>query len=264
MSVRHRAGVILRAIGLIEPARRVQRLLDAPRHRRLVRARQRFYSAFVGEGDLCFDVGANLGNRTSVFLSLGARVVAVEPHPVCVDHLRRAFGNTSRVTVVDRAVGAEEGMAELHVPKVAHPVASMNSQWIETMEKAERFPGVSWEKTVQVPVTTLDRLIEEHGRPRFCKVDVEGFEEEVFKGLSEPVACVSYEYNEEFLQPAIEATRRLATLGHAWFNVSIGESMRMHWTEWGTCDKMVEFLSNLDGGNEQRFGDVYASVERPF
>ena len=38
----------------------------------------------------------------------------------------------------------------------------------------------------------------------------------------------------------------------------------MHWTEWGTCDKMVEFLSNLDGGNEQRFGDVYASVERPF
>ena len=72
-----------------------------------------------------------------------------------------------------------------------------------------------------------------------------------------------YRAGKEFPRPAIEATRRLAKLGHGWFNVSIGESMRMHWPEWGTCDKMVEFLSNLDGSNEQRFGDVYTSVERP-
>jgi len=39
----------------------------------------RHYSKFVSEGDLCFDIGANLGNRTRVFLELGATVIAVEP-----------------------------------------------------------------------------------------------------------------------------------------------------------------------------------------
>ena len=37
-----------------------------------------FYSHFIGKGDLCFDVGANLGNRAEVFLALGATVVAIE------------------------------------------------------------------------------------------------------------------------------------------------------------------------------------------
>ena len=37
----------------------------------------RFYSQFVAPGDVCFDVGANVGNRTRVFLALGATVVAV-------------------------------------------------------------------------------------------------------------------------------------------------------------------------------------------
>lgn len=45
------------------------------------------YRQFVKSGDLVFDVGANVGNRTAVFLRLGARVVAVEPHASCVAEL---------------------------------------------------------------------------------------------------------------------------------------------------------------------------------
>ena len=36
-----------------------------------------FYRQFVTEGDLCFDVGANVGRRTRTFLKLKAKVVAV-------------------------------------------------------------------------------------------------------------------------------------------------------------------------------------------
>src|SRR5439155_7684012 len=59
-----------------------------------------FYSAFVGPNDLVFDVGANVGNRTKVFLRLGSRVVAVEPQPACVSLLAEAFGREPRLTVV--------------------------------------------------------------------------------------------------------------------------------------------------------------------
>lgn len=31
-----------------------------------------FYGKFINPNDLCFDIGANYGNRTIVFLALGA------------------------------------------------------------------------------------------------------------------------------------------------------------------------------------------------
>src|SRR5689334_4646326 len=45
--------------------------------------RLRFYRQFVGPGDLVFDVGANVGHVTKVFLRAGARVVAIEPQSIC-------------------------------------------------------------------------------------------------------------------------------------------------------------------------------------
>lgn len=250
---------VLKAVGLLGPVRRVRHWARAPVRRKQARAMQRFYAPFVGEGDLCFDVGANLGNRTSVFLALGARVVAVDPQPMCIRHLRKTFRANPRVTIIGTALGAEEGTAQLRIPDGAHFVASLNEEWVKTMEQAERFPGVQWEQTVEVPVTTLDKLIDRHGLPRFCKVDVEGFEEQVFKGLTRPIPTVSYEFNDEFLGPALAVTARLDELGYDRFNVSIGESMVMLWPRWGTREQVDELLRNPAGRLGERFGDVYAS-----
>ncbi|HRF81237.1 MAG TPA: FkbM family methyltransferase, partial [Flavobacteriales bacterium] len=42
--------------------------------------------------------------------------------------------------------------------------------------------GQVWDRAIEVPVTTLDRLIDQYGRPAFVKIDVEGFEDEVLVG----------------------------------------------------------------------------------
>src|SRR5688572_28540682 len=55
-----------------------------------------FYRQFLAPGELCFDVGANVGNRVKIFLKPGARVVAVEPQRECVRTLRAAFGRDPR------------------------------------------------------------------------------------------------------------------------------------------------------------------------
>src|SRR5262245_14614026 len=55
------------------------------RHFELERA---LYRPFIHPGDLCFDIGANYGFKTEVFLSLGARVVAFEPQPDCCQELK--------------------------------------------------------------------------------------------------------------------------------------------------------------------------------
>lgn len=42
-----------------------------------------FYAQFISPGDLVFDIGANVGSYTEMFLRLGAKVVAAEPNREC-------------------------------------------------------------------------------------------------------------------------------------------------------------------------------------
>src|SRR5262245_14387061 len=74
-----------------------------------------FYAGLMQPGELCFDVGANIGNRVKVFLRCGARVVAVEPQRRCARILRRAFRRAPAFTLVEKAVGAEPGRAEIRL-----------------------------------------------------------------------------------------------------------------------------------------------------
>src|SRR4051794_39578608 len=53
----------------------------------------RFYGGLVGRGKVVFDVGANRGDFSDAFLRLGARVYAVEPHPVCTRELTALYGH---------------------------------------------------------------------------------------------------------------------------------------------------------------------------
>jgi hypothetical protein len=51
------------------------------------------------------------------------------------------------------------------------------------------------ESTLDVPVTTLDDTISKLGVPQHCKIDVEGYELEVLKGLSQAIPTPSFEYH---------------------------------------------------------------------
>lgn len=75
----------------------------------------KFYSQFIRKGDLCFDVGANTGKFTSVFLELGAKVVCVEPQEVCLRELHQSLGDNRNVIIVGEALGQFEGEGELMI-----------------------------------------------------------------------------------------------------------------------------------------------------
>jgi FkbM family methyltransferase len=215
-----------------------------------------FYSSFVKKGDLCFDVGANVGQRTEVFRRLGATVVAVEPQDVCVKQLMKKYKKRSRVKIVPKALGDKEGETEMFLSN-AHTISSLSKGWIDSVKASGRFAEYTWNKEVIVPVTTLDKLIEEHGQPAFCKIDVEGFEFEVLKGLSQPMKVVSIEFTPEFIDSTVNSINRLSSLGMIWFNYSVGESMVLSLGKWVKADEMCDILGTLPV--KTIFGDVYAT-----
>jgi FkbM family methyltransferase len=215
-----------------------------------------FYQDFVREGDLVFDVGANLGNRTKVFKKLGATVVAVEPQPRCSRILELAYKSHKSVRVVPKAVGGEAGQITMYLSE-AHYLSSMSQDWMSKVSASGRFGSAKWDRKIEVPVTTLDTLIQTYGEPSFIKIDVEGHEQEVLKGLSHGVKALSFEFTPETLSAAISCVIHLEDIGMHQFNFVEGESTELSFSKWKSHSEIISLLETYRS-NTVLFGDVYA------
>lgn len=227
--------------------------------RRLRRLRLAFYRALVPRDSVCFDVGANIGDRVGVFLALGATVVGIEPQADCAMELRRRFGHDRKFTLVEKAVGAEPGFASLRVP-TASTIATLSPEFVSATQRSGRFSEYSWDREVQVPVTTLDDLVSKYGAPAFCKIDVEGYEADVLGGLTRALRCVSFEYTPEVVDVALRCVDRLSSLGQYRYNLSRGESMQWAFDQWVGPAKIRAVLAME---RYPSWGDVYAEVIEP-
>jgi len=72
------------------------------------------YRSLLPPGALCFDVGANIGEKSETFLRAGARVVAFEPNPTVLPELRARCSRERNWTVVPTALGASVGIETLY------------------------------------------------------------------------------------------------------------------------------------------------------
>jgi FkbM family methyltransferase len=217
------------------------------RHVRL----KRLYEAFVRPGDVVFDAGAHAGNHTRAFLALGASVVAVEPQPVFCRFLRRVFGKRREVTVIEAALGAFPGRAQMSVSSRTPTVSTLDREWQDRVSLAAGFRGVRWDRSIDVDVTTLDRLIEDHGRPTLIKIDVEGSEPAVLRGLSQSVPAVCFEALPDAPETVVECIDRLASLGFDRFNWTTGERAVLQ-PDWVDIRAVREMAAGLPPGTRER------------
>jgi FkbM family methyltransferase len=216
-----------------------------------------FYRSILNEGDLCFDIGANIGARTKVFRRLGASVVAVEPQNSCLTILKAANFWDRKVQVVGAACGDQPGRAEIMLCE-SPLMSSLSSEWTSYMRANERFSGIEWPRMQPCEVTTLDRLIGSYGVPAFIKVDVEGYELQVLRGLSRSVLSLSFEFFAERLQETKLCIERLTDLGFSRFNLSLEESFSFLQNQWVDSHALLPVISALAVFNPSAIGDVYA------
>lgn len=219
---------------------------------------KRFYAQFVSPEDLVFDVGAHVGNRLRALARLGARVVAVEPHPALARLLRWLYQDWPNVTVVEEAIGNHTGETILYASRLNPTLSTASSEWAQTVAATPGFARVAWDRSFAVPATTLDALIAEFGLPTYCKLDIEGSEYPALQGLSNSIPLISFEYIPAAVDGAESCLKRLQELGAYEFSWTVGESVQLRSVPWISGPQMVHQLRALSSNH--RSGDVYARL----
>lgn len=201
---------------------------------------------FIKKGDLVFDVGANRGAKSKMFLERGAKVIAFEPQKQCLDELSKLD------VVVENVALSNKVEKNFLFQSTADTLSSMSDDFIDAVRK-ERFPNYEIDRVTPIFTETLDNMILKYGKPNFIKIDVEGYELEVLKGLTQKIDCISIEFTPELCQKTLEC---LDYLPEGLYNYGSQEDDTFWFDEWITKKEMVEFLKNIDDYKVE-FGDVY-------
>lgn len=175
LAAKTEARSVARRIGLIRLLQRVQgRLSHDGGYEPKVAACLR---AAVREGDTVWDVGANVGQFTSLlsdWVGPHGHVVAFEPVPSCFEALREHTADCANVRALNVGLSDTEAQLSMHVGEDPH--ATINT-FLDTRADT---PG-----TLELTVHAGDELrrSERLATPNVIKIDVEGFELEVLRGL---------------------------------------------------------------------------------
>lgn len=219
-----------------------------------------FYSRLIHRDGLCFDIGANVGDRTNIFLKLGARVVAFEPQEACAHILKGRFLGRRNLLIIQSALGDHEHETTMHIA-TANTISSMSSEWISSVQESGRFGSHQWIIEQKVRVTTLDNAIVKYGFPDFIKIDVEGYEKQVLDGLSQPVPLLSFEYTPELHKNSIDCISHMRSIGSYVLNFSKGESGEFQFLTWKEPDEFMIAIEELQY-DLTNWGDIYMMLKK--
>lgn len=168
-------GLVNEAVMILDPQEVIQRTMFLGHYEP---EQTQWFRECVASGDVVIDVGSSFGHYTTLGANLvgsEGKVFSFEPSPVPLAVLEDAIRSTplDNVVLTKAAVGKDAGEVELFLPNTKH----LHSPSI--LHSDDAF------EPIKVPVVKLDEFEElKHvDNVKVIKIDVEGYEPDVLKGM---------------------------------------------------------------------------------
>ncbi len=252
---------ILSGLGLLAVAQEIHYRLsflnkNSSHPRKLV---FQFYRQFIAKGQLVFDIGANIGDRVVVFDELGGNIVAAEPQVHCVSKMQKSFAGKRNIHIENIGLGEKDGEMDFFICDEDDRLSTFSN---DQMENSFFSGNTKWNRKEVIKVLTLDGLISKYGMPGFCKIDVEGFEVNVLKGLHQPIPALSFEFSSKQSDKAEECMLLLKRINSNYkFNVCFGEPYGLFLPDWTDADRVLHAIQEQDRVSPTHaWGDIYAKL----
>lgn len=196
-----------------------------------------FYKKLIKQGDICFDIGANVGYKSKLFLALGAKVVAIEPQSKCLEDLKKI--KHKEFSFVNCGVGAKDEIKDLRLANHSE-VATFSQSFIDYF----RNENLKWKQKEAVQIKKLDTLINNFGLPNYCKIDVEGYEYEILSELSYQIPIIEFEFTAAFVLETV-ACIELLNKSTTVYNFNLHERPKFELKHWVNAPEMITILKKL-------------------
>jgi FkbM family methyltransferase len=122
----------------------------------------------INPGDICIDIGANVGNYSIALAQFAEKVYSFEPNPKTFELLKKNTDNYKNIIPVNKALSDESGVKEFYATYQSGLSGFGDTKRGDVVDKFD------------VDCVTLDDYFKD--RVNFIKIDVEGFEGHVLRG----------------------------------------------------------------------------------
>lgn len=195
--------------------------------------------------NLVFDIGYNVGEFSEAVINKhsNAKIIAVEANEnLCT---RNRNKNNPNITLLNNLMSdKDDEEIDFYIESKQLGISTASKEFMDNSRftKGSKNLGsnsANWCDPVKVKSITLDSLINRYGIPNLIKIDVEGFEYNVIRGLNKKAEDICLEWHEEDYDSLLKIVSHLQILGYEKFGV-IG------WFDEGDVFDKVTFSSKGD------------------
>lgn len=212
----------------------------------------KFYEQFIKKDDLCFDIGANIGAKSELFLKLDAKVIAFEPQTKCLENLEILKNKNKNFSYYPFGIGDKNETKALNLATHIE-VATFSDEFIQFYKNET----IQWNEKETVEVKPINSIIEQFGIPNYCKIDTEGFELKILSSLKYKIPVIEFEFTESHFLETLKIID-LFDSKKTTFNFILNERLKLKLKNWLKADEFKEKLKGLD--KFQLHGNIFVKT----